>query len=686
MSNFTPLFWVIIYLGGFSALGFVYFLIRRILREDQGNERMIELSTAIRVGAKAFLRHEYRYLSVFTIVVAVILGIFIEPRGLVGLSFIFGALVSSSVGYIGMMIATAANARTAEAARDKWSRALVIAFSSGGVMGFSSVGFGILGLATLVLLFPGEANYHVWIGFAFGSSAVALFMRVGGGIFTKCADVGADLVGKVEQNIPEDDDRNAAVIADNVGDNVGDVAGMGSDLYESYVSIIAAAMVLAMVAFHNVGSGVFLPLVLGATGIFSSIIGALFVRPTKEAENFEKQVSYAHEAMNRGVMISNAIAIVLSFLVIWLFFSDNIIMTLKLFGAVIVGLIAGTIVSFSAEYYTSAHYSPTKRLAKRAESGAAIVIVEGISLGMISTVIPVITVVTATVIAYMLIGVTGVAIGALGMMLNLGILLSMDCYGPIADNAAGIAEMANMGQEVRERCEALDAVGNTTAALGKGFAIASAALSALAWLVTYFEVVDVTVDQLSIERVDVIIGFFIGGMMTFVLSALVMKGVSKGADEIVKEVRRQFREIPGIMERENKPDYVSTVNIATKQAILSMIAPGLLTISVPILLGLTLGPSAVGGLLLGALGTGFLLALMMANSGGAWDNAKKYIEAGHFGGKGTEVHKTAIVGDTVGDPFKDTAGPALDILIKLVGVVAVMFGPLFGAALFFGFF
>jgi len=601
------------------------------------------------------------------VIVAIVLAVFIEPKPLVGVAFICGTFTSALAGWLGMNIATKANARTANAAIDSWAKGLKIAFSSGAVMGFCVVGLGLLGLSIIAFIWP---DSHVWLGFAFGASAVALFLRAGGGIFTKSADVGADLVGKVEKGIPEDDPRNPAVIADNVGDNVGDVAGMGSDLYESYVSAIAASMVLGVIALNTV-TGMFLPLVLAAAGIVASIIGALSVRPKdiKDAD-FEKQVARAHATMNTGVYVSNILMVIASFFIIRGFTGE-----LGLFWALISGLIAGFLIAQATEYFTSVERPPAKKIAKAAESGPAVVIIEGLASGMMSTVVPVLLVAIATVLAYIFGGLLGIAIAAMGMLINLGMLLAMDCYGPIADNSAGIAEMAGLGKEVRERCEALDAVGNTTAALGKGFAIASAALASLAWLATYFAVANI--DIASLTNVGVIAGVLIGGMLTFVFSALAMKGVGDGAFAIVNEVRRQFREIKGLMEGEAKPDYVRCVDIATGRALKAMLLPGMLVIVVPLVIGFTLGPEAVAGLLVGALLTGFLMAVMMANAGGAWDNAKKFIEAGALGGKGSDAHKAAVIGDTVGDPFKDTAGPSLNILIKLVGKVAVIFGPVF---------
>ncbi len=659
---------IIVLAAGVLALAFVGYLVFTILRESEGNKKMQDISLAIRQGAMAFLRREFTYLAVFTVVVFIILAVLIDPKPLVAVAYLAGTVTSALAGWLGMNIATKANARTANAAIGSWAKGLKIAFSSGAVMGFCVVGLGLLGLSIIAFIWQ---DSHVWLGFAFGASSVALFLRAGGGIFTKSADVGADLVGKIEKGIPEDDPRNPAVIADNVGDNVGDVAGMGSDLYESYVSAIAASMVLGVITLGTV-TGMFLPLLLAAAGIVVSIIGALAVRPKDVGADFEKQVAKAHSTMNTGVYVSNILMIIASFFIIRSFVGE-----LSLFWALISGLIAGFLIGQATEYFTSAEHGPVKKIAKAAESGAAVTIIEGLATGMMSTVIPVLLVVAATVFAYMFGGLLGIAIAAVGMLINLGMLLAMDCYGPIADNSAGIAEMAGLGKEVRERCEALDAVGNTTAALGKGFAIASAALASLAWLATYFAVANVDLDKLGLNNVGVIAGVLIGGMLTFVFSALAMRGVGDGAFAIVNEVRRQFREIKGLMEGKAKPDYVRCVDIATKMALKSMILPGILVLIVPLVLGFTLGPEAVAGLLVGALVTGFLMAVMMANAGGAWDNAKKYIEAGNLGGKGSDAHKAAVIGDTVGDPFKDTAGPSLNILIKLVGKVAVIFGPIF---------
>ncbi len=659
--------------AGVIGLLFVVFLVKRIMSEDEGTETMRDIASDIRRGAATFMRREFRILAVFAVILALVQSLFVEPTPWSGIVFLLGTIAAGIAGVIGMTVATRANARTAQAASQQWHRGLKVAFSAGAVMGFSVVSLALLGI-TLTILISGET--YLGLSFAFGSSAVALFLRVGGGMFTKCADVGADLVGKVEQKIPEDDPRNAAVIADNVGDNVGDIAGMGSDLYESYVSAVAAAVVLAVAqpALDLMGlsqeQAILVPLTLAAAGLIVSIIGALFVRPKHVSDDFTKQVAGASRAMNTGVYISNIVMIVVAFVIVHFMLDD-----FSVFWALISGLVAGYLISLSTEYYTSAAYKPAQNIANSSQSGPALTIIQGMSTGMVSTVIPVLIVALATVLAFVFAGLFGIAIAALGLLVNLAILLSMDCYGPIADNAAGIAEMADMGGHVRERCEALDSVGNTTAALGKGFSIGSAALAALAWLATYFQQAGIEVANLA--NVDVLAGTLIGAMLPFAFSAMVMGGVSRGAFDVVEEVRRQFKEITGLLEGKAKPEYVKTVDIATKRALKEMLGPGIVVIAVPLLLGFLLGPESVAGLLVGALVTGFMLAIMMANSGGAWDNAKKYIESGVFGGKGSEAHDASVIGDTVGDPFKDTAGPALNILIKLVGKVAVIFAVAF---------
>ena len=662
--------YVFVFGSGLVGLLFVVFLIHRIMKHDAGNETVRNIVGAIRSGSGVFLKREYRILAIFTVIMVVILSAFVEPRPWSGIAYLFGTLMSALAGFMGMAIATRANGRTTVAAERNWHEGLKVAFSAGGVMGFSVVSLGLLGVALTIVV---TGDHYLALSFAFGSSAVALFLRVGGGIFTKCADVGADLVGKVEKSIPEDDPRNAAVIADNVGDNVGDIAGMGSDLYESYVSSIAAAIVLGVAAL-GVRDGILLPLVLAAAGIIVSMVGALLVRPKHRDDNFEQQVSGAQKSMNFGVFAANGIMIVVAFLLVrWMTGG------LDAFWALIAGMFAGVGISATTEYYTSASYKPTQDIARASTGGPALTIMNGFSQSMMSIVPPVIIVSVASIIAYATSGLFGIGMAALGLLVNLGVTLSMDCYGPISDNAAGIAEMAGLDHRVRERCEALDAVGNTTAALGKGFSIGSAALAALAWIATYFETANIEVANLI--SIDVLVGTLIGGMLPFLFSALAIGGVGRGAGDVVEEVRRQFREIPGIMDRTARPDYERCVDIATKRALREMVVPGLLVILVPLALGFTLGPRSVAGLLVGSLITGFMLATLMSNAGGAWDNAKKFVESGEVGGKNSEAHKATIVGDTVGDPFKDTAGPSLNILVKLVGKVAVIFAAGFTALL-----
>ncbi len=658
---------LIVVAASLLVLAYAGWLIIGMKKMDAGTERMQELADHIRRGAQTFLRREYRVLMIFTAVLAVLLAVAIEPRPWVSVGYILGTGISALASWIGMSVAVRANVRTASAARKTWGEALIVAFSGGSIMGFSVVGLGLLTLTLLTMVF--EAPY-VWLGFVFGATSVALFLRVGGGIFTKSADVGADLVGKVEIGIPEDDPRNPAVIADNVGDNVGDIAGMGSDLYESYVSALVAAMVLGQIAYGTVGA--MIPLLLGAVGLLSSLIGNLFVRtPTQEGQTFEQQVRQVHRTMNRGVYISNILLVIGAFLLLTHFLEQD---ALALFWCVIAGLVTGFIIGPITEYYTSEH-KPVMDMAKSAQSGPAILIMEGMGIAKMSTVGPIVVIAIATVVAFHFAGLLGIAIASVGMMANLGMLLSMDGYGPITDNAAGIAEMAELEHEVRERCELLDAVGNTTAALAKGFAIASAALAALAWLATYYETANITIA--SITDPQVVAGLFVGAMMVYLFSALTMRGVSKGAFATVEEVRRQFREIEGLLEGTGVPDYVRCVDIATVHALHSMLLPGILTIIIPLVVGLILNPEAVAGLLMGSLLVGLPMAIFMANAGGSWDNAKKHIEAGNYGGKGSEAHRASVIGDTLGDPLKDTVGPSLDILIKLVGKMAVIFAPLF---------
>ena len=659
-------------LAGLLALAFAGYLVRYILRQDRGSGKVREIASAIQEGARTFLYDEFRALAIVTVIMTVIFATVLEPKPWVGVAYLVGTLTSALAGYLGMSIAVRANARTATAATTSWARALRIAFSGGAVMGFCVVGLGLLGLTIIVIL---SDDTHVWLGYAVGASLVALFLRVGGGIFTKSADVGADLVGKVEAGIPEDDPRNPAVIADNVGDNVGDIAGMGSDLFESYVSAIAAAMVLGVAPIAlGADKGMIFPLILGAVGVVAAIAGVFFVRPPEAGGSFEEQTAKARSTMNHGVYASNILMIIGGFLLVWFYLGSG---EIGVFYAMVAGLVCGFLIGLSTEYFTSER-GPVKGIVESSRTGAGTNVIQGLSMGMFSTVVPIILVAGATLLAYEAAGLFGIAIAAEGMLITLGMLLAIDCYGPIADNAAGISEMGGLGKEVRARTEALDAVGNTTAAIGKGFAISSAALAALAWLATFFAVVENETGKeimVSLTEPKVIVGLLIGAMLSFLFSALAMRAVSSGAIAVVREVRRQFKEIPGLMDGTGKADYATCVDITTRRALKGMIVPGLLVIIVPLIIGFSLGLAALAGFLVGALATGFLLAILMANAGGAWDNAKKYIEAGHLGGKGSDAHKAAVIGDTVGDPFKDTAGPSLNILIKLVGKVAVIFVP-----------
>jgi K(+)-stimulated pyrophosphate-energized sodium pump len=645
-------------------------LTRRVLAADPGNERMQKISDATRRGAMTYLKRQYLAIVYFMLVMILAITVLIGP--LTTIAFVVGAALSTLAGFIGMNIATKANVRTTEAARHGLNKGLRVAFSSGTVMGFSVVGLGLLGLLVLYMFFSvvlgddlGDIT-AVIAGFGLGASSIALFARVGGGIFTKAADVGADLVGKVEAGIPEDDPRNPATIADNVGDNVGDVAGMGADLYESYVGSIIATMALGFVAFNHGDlpkTAILLPVVIAGVGIFSSVIGTFFVRTGEEAKQ-----SVLLLALRKGIYLAAFLVTILSYLAVYLVLGEQY---MHVFGAILSGLLAGVIIGISTEYYTSDSYRPTRDLAKSSQTGAGPTIINGLSVGMKSTLFPVITLGAAIMVSYYFAGLYGIAISAVGMLSTLGITLATDAYGPVADNAGGIAEGAHLGPEVRERTDALDALGNTTAATGKGFAIGSAALTALGLTVAYADAAGIT--NINLTDPSVIVGLFIGGMLPFIFCAMTMQAVGKAASEIVEEVRRQFREIPGLMEGQADPDYETCVDISTKTAQREMIVPGLTAVIVPIVVGLLLGPHALGGLLIGALVTGFLMAVMMANAGGAWDNAKKYIEAGHYGGKGSATHKAAVVGDTVGDPFKDTSGPSINILLKLMSIVSLVF-------------
>ena len=649
-----------------AILGLIYLVLqtRRVLAMDNGNQVMQEIAAAIQEGAAAFLNREYTFLGGFVVVVAVIIAVLLAWQ--TALSFILGAIASGAAGYLGMFIAVRANVRTTAAASKSLDEGLRVAFSSGSIMGMAVVSFSLLGMTILYFLFDGDMRYIT--GFGFGASSIALFARVGGGIYTKAADVGADLVGKVEQGIPEDDPRNPAVIADNVGDNVGDVAGMGADLFESYSgSIIAAATLGAVVAD---GAGIILPFLVAAVGVIAALIGTFLVRANEGATQEDLL-----GVLRRAIYGASALVLIFTAGVIaytgvgWNFFA-----------VVVVGLIAGNGIGWFTEYFTSYTAKPTQGIAQKSETGSATLIIEGLAVGMKSTLPPVLIVAVAIMLALWLGGDNrffAVALAGVGMLSTLGITLATDAYGPVADNAGGIAEMSDLPDEVRDRTDALDSLGNTTAATGKGFAIGSAVLTALALMAAYVKVAGIeTLDLLSSTMIP---GMLVGAMLPYLFAALTMTAVGKAAYEIVLEVRRQFAEIPGIMERTTKPDYKACVAISTQSALREMIIPGALAIVAPLLVGFLLGAHALAGMLIGAIVSGFMLAVMMANAGGAWDNAKKWIETGVMGGKGSDAHKAAVVGDTVGDPFKDTSGPSLNILIKLMSIVSLVFASEFGA-------
>ncbi len=664
-------------IAGVLGIAVAGFMARYVLSCEQGSERIIEISAAIKEGALAFLGREYRTLIILVLAIGVILGV-IPSLGLwVALSFVFGAICSGLAGFIGMSVAIRSNSRTAAAAAKSLNKGLKVAFRSGSVMGMCVVGIGILGLSIIYFSFSSHPDFLKIIpGFGFGASLVAIFARVGGGIYTKAADTGADLVGKVEKGIPEDDPRNAAVIADFVGDNVGDVAGMGADLFESYVDSIIATMTLGVIAAFSTNLGkplvpneataLWLPMIIAAGGIIASIIG-LFMVKVGEIPKMGALLA----ALRRGTLSASILTAVFAFLAVHFFKAD-----LGIFWAILAGLVAGVLIGESTNYFTSYAYSPTRQISGSAQTGTATTIISGFANGLVSTLPPVVLVVIAVMVAYHFADIYGIAIAGVGMLSTLGITLATDAYGPVADNAGGIVEMSGLPNEVRERTDALDSLGNTTAATGKGFAIGSAALTALALMLSYTQAVGIKFSEVSLLDVHVFVGVFLGAMLPAIFCALTLKAVGKTSFSIINEVRRQFREIKGLMEGEARPEYGKCVDICTKAALKRMVVPGIITVAAPIIIGWVLGPLALAGFLLGAVVCGFLLAITFSNAGGAWDNAKKWIEAGNGGGKGSDAHKAAVVGDTVGDPMKDTSGPSLNIMLKLMAIISLVLAPL----------